>query len=279
MHVIPTFGALTGAELYLFDLARKQIKDGHKVSVYAAKYIQGRLIRTLEEMGATLLDDLEPGYDIAHAHQSRSAIIASLLDIPVIQTIHSELFPLLEYPVVNKNVVHYICIRPTIQDYATKLVDKEMTSVIYNGVDETLFKEVPYTKSDKPTILFAGPHDYLREKAIESLVRKAKNDESYLILIGRNQHTIAKNVVSFPEVDVTAITQRVDMTASVMLGRTTIEGWLCGKPGIVFTIDNEGNILDQDILPVPKDIEQYTLSYMYKKIMEVYARHLHPDIR
>ena len=42
-----------------------------------------------------------------------------------------------------------------------------------------------------------------------------------------------------------------------MLGRTTIEGWLCGKPGWIYTIDSVGGIIDKQRHDVPDNLDRY----------------------
>jgi glycosyltransferase involved in cell wall biosynthesis len=278
LHIIPQIGSLTGAELYVSDLAKKQVSFGHTVAIYSTSVIRGEPLKEIVSSGVELLDDLDDGFDVVHAHQAQSAMIGSILDVPVIQTIHSELFTDLEYPVTAKNIVHHICVRPSIQEKFKDVLTS--SSVIFNGVDESRFFPTKYAKDSRKTVLFVGPNDYLRKRAIGALVDMAYKDQINLILVGRNQDIKSKNVIALPEMrSIELITQRVDMTASVMLGRTTIEGWLCGKPGMVFTVNESGSILDQDVLPVPSDITPYTLSYMAEKIEELYARYIHSNIR
>ena len=45
------------------------------------------------------------------------------------------------------------------------------------------------------------------------------------------------------------------------MGRTTIEGWMCGKPGWIYKVDSGGFILSKEKLDPPVDLEKfYTLN-------------------
>ena len=61
-------------------------------------------------------------------------------------------------------------------------------------------------------------------------------------------------------------------TAGILLGRTTIEGLLCGKPGWIYNINDSGQILNKDRFDIPKDINKFDYINVAKKIKEEYIK-------
>jgi hypothetical protein len=61
-------------------------------------------------------------------------------------------------------------------------------------------------------------------------------------------------------------------TSGILLGRTTIEGWLCGKPGWIYNIDDSGNILNKRRFDIPDDISKFNSNEVAKKIKEEYIK-------
>jgi hypothetical protein len=59
-------------------------------------------------------------------------------------------------------------------------------------------------------------------------------------------------------------------TAGILLGRTTIEGWMCGKPGWIYNIDPFGNVLSKEKHEVPEDVSKYSSTEIVKQIKQYY---------
>ena len=55
-----------------------------------------------------------------------------------------------------------------------------------------------------------------------------------------------------------------------MLGRTTIEGFLCGKPAIIYDVDKEGEILGYSYHQVPDDLTIFDFDTIINKIKSIY---------
>jgi hypothetical protein len=75
-----------------------------------------------------------------------------------------------------------------------------------------------------------------------------------------------------PTWNVESFISRCSETAGILLGRTTIEGWLCGKPGWIYNIDGDGFILNKEKFEVPNDLEKYYSSNVAKQIKEEYIK-------
>jgi hypothetical protein len=61
-----------------------------------------------------------------------------------------------------------------------------------------------------------------------------------------------------------------DETAGILLGRTTIEGWLCGKKGWIYDVDSSGNIKNKTLNEIPTDVDKFRSDIVGKQIMEIY---------
>jgi hypothetical protein len=64
--------------------------------------------------------------------------------------------------------------------------------------------------------------------------------------------------------------QKCKETAGIQLGRTTIEGWMCGKSGWIYKVDSSGGILSKEFFNPPSDIEKYYTQNVAKQIKEKY---------
>jgi hypothetical protein len=74
-----------------------------------------------------------------------------------------------------------------------------------------------------------------------------------------------------PTWNVEGYIQKCKETAGIQLGRTTIEGWLCGKPSWIYKVDSEGNIIDKKLHEVPSDVDKYFAKNVAEKIKKIYT--------
>ena len=193
-------------------------------------------------------------------------------------TIHSEVIEL-ENPVINEKIKKYICIRPEIQEHITTKfnIEKTNTEVIYNPIDTSRFNE-KNTKDDD-YVLFVGTLDYLRESTIKDLVDYTKEINKELWLVGENKSNYLEDLLKNKHVKHFEATSKVETfvkncseTAGILLGRTTIEGWLCGKSGWIYNVDENGYILNKEKYNVPEDINKFDSLEVSKKIKEEYIK-------
>ena len=122
--------------------------------------------------------------------------------------------------------------------------------MIHNPIDSGRFKIYENVKT-KPFVLFVGTIDYLRKNTIYDLVEYTKENNKQLWLVGTNKSDYLDDLLSNDNV------KECEETASILMGRTTIEGWLCGKSGWIYQIDDQGNILNKELNDVPSDVEKY----------------------
>jgi hypothetical protein len=67
---------------------------------------------------------------------------------------------------------------------------------------------------------------------------------------------------------------RCKETAGIQLGRTTIEGWMSGKPGWIYKVDDKGQILEKAKHEPPQDVDKFNSDNVSKKIKEIYLNYL-----
>ena len=119
--------------------------------------------------------------------------------------------------------------------------------------------------------------DYLRKNTIYDLVNYTKENNKELWLVGTNKSDYLDDLLTNENVkyyestwDVERYVKECEETASILMGRTTIEGWLCGKSGWVYQIDDQGNILNKELKTVPSDVHKYKSENIVSEIIEEY---------
>ncbi len=304
------FKNFTGSEMYVYELAKGLKKLNCDVTVLSD--IDGQLSKLAKQQGIKVLSFNEaPGFkmgdgkwgfntpqgtqvsqpnvmykvgevnfDIIHTQHTpvTNQICQMYPNIDKLSTIHSEVIEL-ENPVLNESIKKYICIRPEIQNHITTNfnIEKEKTEVIYNPIDCERFN----TKNTKDNgyVLFVGTIDYLRENTIKDLVEYTKTIGKELFLVGENKSNYLNDVLINSHVKYYNATNKVEEfvkncseTAGILLGRTTIEGWLCGKPGWIYNVDESGYIMNKEKHEVPEDVSKFNSLEIAKKIKEEYIK-------
>ena len=304
------FKTFTGSEMYVYELARGLKKLNCDVTVLSD--IEGPLSKLANQQGIKTLSFMDPpgyklgdgkwgfntpegfkpsqqnmmyktsevNFDIVHVqHNPISHRICDMYpNIPKLSTIHSEVIDL-ENPYIHYSIKKYVCIRPEIQNHIVEKfdIDESNTEVIYNPIDTNRFN----TKDTKmyPYILFVGTIDYLRENTIRDLVEYSKSINKELWLVGENKSNYLPELLNNTNVKHFEATNKVEPyvkncseTAGILLGRTTIEGWLCGKPGWIYNVNNSGKILDKKKHEVPSDMDKFNSLEVAKKIKEEYIK-------
>jgi len=279
-----TFTNLTGSEMYTFELAKKLKELNCDITVLSN--IGEPMISMSNKVGikTVSLNNMEPlkdvEFDIIHTqHFPISQFVCNIYpNIPKLSVIHSEVIHL-ENPYIHPSIKKYIAIRPEIQNHITKNfnIDVSKTEVVYNPVDSKKFNTID-TKDDG-YILFVGTIDPLRKNTIFDLVGYSKSVNKELWLVGVNHTNYLEQLLSNPHVkhfnatiDVEKYVKNCSETAGILLGRTTIEGWMCGKSGWIYQIDSNGTILSKSRNEVPSDIDKFDSEKVALKIKEEYLK-------
>jgi glycosyltransferase involved in cell wall biosynthesis len=194
--------------------------------------------------------------------------------------IHSEVIPILEEPLIHPAIKKYLSIRDSVTDYIKTFgIEEENIISVDNPFDLTRFN-TNYTvkENQKRIVLFVGTVDYLRIKMLEDLAKITQDSNQILWIVGKdNEDRLVEikkqsNVTYFGETDkVEDYIKECDITAGIFKGRTTIEGWLCGKPAWIYYVNRNGNILSKSMgVEVPTDLERYSGKNVAQKMLNIY---------
>ena len=203
------FNDYTGSELHVYELAKELAKQNCDVDIVSN--IGPKMVDRIKKFGVNCYPIQEPPgfklgdgkwgmntpqgnapsqkgllykieekkYDIIHInHKPIGEHLLKLYpNSPFINTVHSEVIPNLEEPVIDDKVKKYITIRESIADYVCDGWDipKEKVKVIYNPIDGDRFKVYDKVKTKEVT-LFVGTIDYLRKNTIFDLVEYTKEN-------------------------------------------------------------------------------------------------------
>lgn len=303
------FQNYTGSEMYVFELSKNLMNQNCNVTIVASE-TDGPLVSIATKLGIVVKNIKEaPGYklgdgkwtintpdgprpstpnnfykisevhyDIIHCQHKPIVDVMNTLypTIDKISTIHSEVIEL-ENPVIHNSIKKYIAIRPEIKQHLIdnfKISEKDI-EIIYNPIDDVKFK--PENKPSENSVLFVGTIDYLRKKSIFNLVNYTEDNNKDLWLVGKNQSDYLPELLKYPHVkyyestpNVNNFIHRCTETAGILLGRTTIEGWMCGKPGWIYNVDSKGDIVNKQFFEVPNDLEKFKSSNVTSKIKTEY---------
>jgi glycosyltransferase involved in cell wall biosynthesis len=304
------FRTFTGSELYVYELARGLKKLNCEVTVMSQ--IGGPLTDLARKNGIKCLsfeqapgfklgdgkwgfDDgngykvsqvnmmyrvSEVNFDIIHIQHKPVAerILNFYPEIDKICSIHSEIIEL-ENPMIHPSIKKYIAIRPEIKDYLiTKFqISENDIEIIYNPIDESKFTKSELDESGY--VLFVGTLDYLRRETLMDLIEYTQKIGKELWIVGENKGNFLdalqreSNVKYFPATwNIEKYLKGCSETAGIQLGRTTIEGWLSGKPGWIYKVDSLGVITSKEKFDPPSDIEKYFTTNVAKQIKEEYIK-------
>jgi glycosyltransferase involved in cell wall biosynthesis len=205
-------------------------------------------------------------FDIIHCQHT--PVIEMLLKVfpntPKVCTIHSEILKY-EEPIFDKSIKQYIAIRPSIVELLKfKGIEEKKIKLIYNPIDNERFKILDPLKEQQSVehLLFVGSADYLRKRTIADLIHYTHKEGLGLKLVGKYKNIDLIEYSKFKHISIFTPTWNVEnfveqckYTASVLMGRTTIEGWLCGKAGWIYDVDANGYILDKKLVLPPSKVE------------------------
>jgi len=295
------FKNLTGSEIVVFEYACELVKLGCDVSVVSTligEPLMSKAIKAgVKVYGLTNAPNYTVGddnklvylrneidFDILHInHKPIGELILQMYqNTPAVMHLHSEIIPIYEEPIIHPAIKKYISIREGVTNHIKSYnINENMIVEISNPFDfsrfNTNYKQV---KNDKEVVLFIGTHDYLRKAMLFDLVEKTKENNQDLWLIGKhdiyvdelikNEHVKYFGVVA----DVENYIKKCDYTAGILVGRTTIEGFLCGKPAIIYNVDKHGNILNIEKKNVPntEELKKYSKEFATYEVFKIYNK-------
>lgn len=221
-------------------------------------------------------------FDIIHINHKPigQQILQMYPNTPAVMHIRSEVIPKFEEPIIHPMIKRYISIRDSITEYIKTFgIDKDKIVHIDNPFDtdrfNTNYKSYP---NQKEIILFVGTLDYLRKNILFDLRDMTKENGQELWIVGSNNDNYLNDLLLYNmhvqyfgvQSNVEDYIKKCDYTAGIFKGRTTIEGFLCGKPSWIYKVDKNGNILSKELTQVPDDLEKYKSSFSAEKVFILY---------
>ena len=142
----------SGQPLSTYENAKELSKE-HNVSVLVLpnRWSNNELKRGLEDCGVKCIYKAEPKYDLILASEWMPKDVEGYK----INIVRSEYD--CETPIPNCDF--YVCIRPSIQDHIVNEhnIPKDLTTVIYNGVDRDRFKPIKNKTLDRGYMKVVAP--------------------------------------------------------------------------------------------------------------------------
>jgi glycosyltransferase involved in cell wall biosynthesis len=222
-------------------------------------------------------------FDVIHLnHKPVTEHLSRLYpNTPMICSIHSEVINL-EEPVILPEIKKYIAIRPEIKQYIVDKfgIDSKDVDVIYNPIDNSRFKVVKNNeKREKKRILSVSTIDYLRKNMLIDLINNSVIDDYELWIVGKKNGDdyLSELIKDKPNIkyfeatkNIEDFIQQCDETSGVLLGRVTIESWMCGKPSWIYDISSNGDIISKSLHQVPLNIDKFNSENVVKQIIGLY---------
>ena len=292
------FKTYTGSEMSNYELSKELVKLGCDVTLISSVVGEPLLSKAqkngvkvfsfnnlpnyiLDREGKLNFVKNEKDFDIIHInHKPIGELILKLYpNTPAVMHVRSEVIPVFEEPIINSEIKRYISIRDSITEYIKTFgVSDDKIVLIDNPFDSTRFNtNYKQIINEKEVILFIGTLDYLRKNILYDLDKITNENNQELWIIGADNEGYStefslKDHIKYLGVksNVEDFIKKCDYTAGIFKGRTTIEGFMCGKQGWIYTVDKEGNILNKELQSVPNDIEKYKSDFSAKKVFKLY---------
>jgi glycosyltransferase involved in cell wall biosynthesis len=291
------FKNYTGSEVSNYELSRELVKLGCDVTLISSvvgdplhKKALANGVRVcsysnlpnyvLDQEGKFHFVKNEREFDIIHInHKPIGELMLGLYpNTPAVMHVRSEVIPIFEVPIINPAIKRYISIRDSITDYIKTFgITDDKIVTIDNPFDVKRFNtNYAPVKNPKEVILFIGTLDHLRKNILLDLVETTKTNNQELQIIGADNSNYANLLVGDHvkylgvKANVEEYIKRCDYTAGIFKGRTTIEGFLCGKPGWIYVVDDQGNIQNKILQEVPGDLDKYHSDFSANKVFTLY---------
>jgi len=279
------FNNYTGSEMSNYELAKELVRQKHKVSLIST-IVGNPLLDKARKAGIKvysineILNLQNQKFDILHINHKPigELVLYYFPNTPAVMHVRSEVIPVFEEPILHLNIKKYISIRSSINEYIKSFAINESNIVhIDNPFDTTRFNtNYKQKKNNKEIILYIGTLDYLRKNMLFDLKEQVIKEDKILWIIGADNgnysnELISNNVKYFSiKPNVEDYIKQCDYTAGIFTGRSTIEGFLCGKPGYIYNVDKQGNIKSKTFMNIPEDIYKYSAEYSASKVIELY---------
>jgi glycosyltransferase involved in cell wall biosynthesis len=284
VHAVTLYDLLTGSGLYVYELARVMAGRGHEVSV-VAEYVGGELTERTRACGVAVhqLGRFPDGpVDVLHVHQAAAGLpcLHAWPGVPAVASVHSP-WPG-DTPLVSDRIRTYVCVRPEIRDkvIAVDGVPRERTTVVLNPVDRSRFRPVDRpAHHDRHLVLFAATMSPARRPAVVDLLGRAGREGFDVLFVGLGDADYLDDLPAharWERREVWAIEEYVadcDQVAGTYMGRTAIEGWMCGRPAWVYDVVPFEGIRSVTLAPppVPSLLDLCDAEFVADEFERIYA--------
>lgn len=277
------FNGYTGSEMSNFEMAKQLKKWGHNVTIIA-EAVGNPLKSKAESFGIRVFSVNEmpdENFDILHLNHKPIAekVLKKYSKTPAVMHVRSEVIPHFEEPIKSPQIKKYISIRDTVKDHIMSFgIPDNKIIHIDNPFDYERFNtDYESVENNSKIVLFVGTIDHLRINMIYEAIKNTERLGGKFWIIGKDQGNYLPHLKKFDCVEYLGIKENVedyikksDVTVGIFRGRTTIEGWLCGKPAYIYYVDNKGNILDMEYQEVPDDVDKYRSDISIEKVEDLY---------
>ena len=263
----------TGSEIYFYELSTALHSAGHTVSIFSP-FVDSPLRDRTKDIHFPNKEEIkkEP-YDMVLFSHGKIIweYIKDVKTNKLINIIHSEVIDL-EEPVDDSRVSLYVGIRPSIVEFIKSKIPTANIKLIYNPFDFTRFnpQRCKKKKSVKnKVVLFPGSLDYLRYKPLKYLLGLSEKQNFKVLHVGRSDYsTVHPNFATIESTwNVEKYYKQCDIVSGIFLGRTSIEGLLCGKKILQFDVDNKGTI-KKVYWHTEKDLEKFNKHNVAKEFLQ-----------
>jgi glycosyltransferase involved in cell wall biosynthesis len=271
--------------MYCYELASELSKRGHTVAITSNR-VGGEITARTRDRGIAVypLEECRSDWapDVLHVQELVPSCFAASMypRVPAVASVHSEFD--CERPFLSERIWRYICVRPSVQAVLTDHygVAPERTVVIHNGFDVARFAQLrdsTHAVSEKEKrVLFVGTVDPVRKRAIQDIIARGAREGFRVRVVGEKYDDYLDSPPTHVEVypatwDVERHLAEASATAGILLGRTTIEGWLAGLPGWIYDIELDGSIKSRELFAPPRDLSLFDISTVADHIIQLYS--------
>jgi hypothetical protein len=274
------FSEMTGMPMYNLRIAKEFMRRGRWVSIVAPK-VGGDMEELAREAGVECIQDDNPDYkerkfDVLLLNEKISEkYLADFPTIPAYNYCHSKMGA--DEPIEKRPQIRgYMAPRKQVADYWHKKTGYKF-DILPIPIDFEKYSVPPKRQENYQTkIVCICTFNEIREGMIRSLIEDAKKDGTlHVTFVGKDFGVMERvgelpeNVIVYPETkNPETYIKDCDITASLYVGTTCLEGWAMGKPCRVYQDNNKYKLLDP-----PEDLKVvHSVENIVDKFLEVFDR-------
>jgi hypothetical protein len=271
---------LSGAPLYVFEIARELRRLGHDVQIVSdwrggLTGVEGHKLKEELELATIKCVQFGDRYEmpdfIIASERDSEKVLDEFPNVPAIVVIHSEYE--CETPISDRTqILKYICIRQSILRHIIDehQIPEEKCVVVYNGIDRERFKKKKKEDRDYYKIVVPCTLDTLREAFLNSLIDSASEQRRVFLYgmdCGAKLHK-SEWVKIYPDkFHIEDEIADADEIAGILLGRVNLEAWSCGVKSSIY----DPVTLEHKVYDAPLDFDRnHNIKNVAKQLLSFY---------